>query len=332
MPIQVSCVVCGKGADPLNTFSRQISTLQNAAPGLSRLRQILESGQFALTAEITPPASSSLAELLAKAAPLKGLADAVNVTDGASARAHLESTIAASTLLQNGIEPILQLTCRDRNRIALQSQLLGAAALGLCNILVLKGDDPKAGDQPDAKPVFDLDAAGLAATAVSIRDHGQLPHGRKVGGSAHFFVGVADAPIDPPEGWVPASLIRKVEAGAEYAQTQFCMDAAILRRYMTRLEETGLTRRLRILVGVAPLASAKSARWIKTHLFGSIIPEWIIERLEKAGDPPAEGRAICVDLLKEYAEIPGVSGAHLMAPLNETAIPKVIETLRTSRG
>jgi methylenetetrahydrofolate reductase (NADPH) len=294
------------------------------------LKQILESGQFALTAEITPPASSSLAELLVKAAPLKGLADAVNVTDGAGARAHLESTIAASTLLQNGIEPVLQLTCRDRNRIALQSQLLGAAALGLTNILVLRGDDPKAGDQPQAKPVYDLDSAGLAATAVSIRDHGQLPNGRKVGGSAHFFVGVADSPIDPLDGWAPSGLINKVESGAQFAQTQFCMDADILRRYVTRLAETGLAGRLHLLVGVAPLASARSAHWIKSNLFGSIIPDWIIERLEKASDPVAEGLAICVDLLKEYAEIPGVSGGHIMAPLNESAIARVIETLRKS--
>jgi methylenetetrahydrofolate reductase (NADPH) len=314
----------------INTKLRSTSPLQHIEPGRSRLKQILEAGQFALTAEITPPASSDLSELLGKAAPLKGLADAVNVTDGASARAHLESTIAASALLQNGIEPILQLTCRDRNRIALQSQLLGAAALGLTNLLVLRGDDPKAGDQPDAKPVFDLDSVGLATTAVSIRDHGQLPHGRKVGGSAHFFVGVADAPIDPPDGWVPAGLIKKVEAGAEFAQTQFCMDAIILRRYMARLEESGVTERLHMLVGVAPLASAKSARWIKSNLFGSIIPDWIIERLDKAADPLAEGRAICVDLLKEYAEIPGVSGAHIMAPLNEKAISTVIETLRAS--
>src|SRR5277367_3345310 len=162
----------------VSTKSRSTSPLQHIEPGRSRLKQILEAGKFALTAEITPPASSSLAELLAKAAPLRGLADAVNVTDGAGARAHLESTIAASTLLQHGIEPILQLTCRDRNRIALQSQLLGAAALGITNLLVLKGDDPSKGDQPDAKPVFDLDAAGLAATAVAIRDHGQLPYGR----------------------------------------------------------------------------------------------------------------------------------------------------------
>jgi methylenetetrahydrofolate reductase (NADPH) len=305
-------------------------TLPSIGPGRSRLKHILESGRFALTAEITPPASSNLAELLAKAAPLRGLADAVNVTDGAGARAHLESTIAASVLLQNGIEPILQLTCRDRNRIALQSQLLGAAALGLTNILALKGDDPKAGDQPDAKPVFDLDAAGLAATAVSIRDRSQLPQGRKVGGSAHFFVGVADAPIDPPEEWVPNSLIKKIDAGAQFAQTQFCMDAGILRRYVARLAASGLAGRLHLLVGVAPLTTAKSARWIKSNLFGSIIPDWIIERLEKSGDPLAEGRAICIDLLKEYAEIPGVSGGHIMAPLNETAIAAVIEGVRAS--
>jgi methylenetetrahydrofolate reductase (NADPH) len=300
------------------------------SPRRSRLRSILSSGRFALTAEITPPASSDLNELKAKAAPLKGLADAVNVTDGAGARAHIDSTVAASVLLREGIEPILQLTCRDRNRIALQSQLLGAAALGITNLLLLKGDDPGAGDQPDAKPVFDLDTAALAATAVSIRDHGQLPYGRKVGGSAAFFVGVADAPVDPPPGWMPVSLTKKTEAGAEFAQTQFCMDVKILRRYVERLRESGIGGRLYLLVGVAPLASAKSARWIKQHLFGSIIPEWMIERLDKSANPAAEGRALCVDLLKEYAEIPGVSGAHLMAPLNEHSIPGVIEALRKS--
>jgi methylenetetrahydrofolate reductase (NADPH) len=313
-----------------SNLSPEVATLHGVASRRSRLQQILESGRFALTAEITPPASSDLADLLAKAAPLKGLADAVNVTDGAGARAHLESTIAASVLLQHGIEPILQLACRDRNRIALQSQLLGAAALGITNLLVLKGDDPTRGDQPEAKAVFDLDTAGLAATAVSIRDAGQLPHGRKVGGAAHFFVGVADAPIDPPAGWSPSGLAKKVESGAQFAQTQFCMDAAVLRRYLARLAESGFDKRLHLLIGVAPLASAKSARWIKSNLFGSIIPDWIIERLEKAADPAAEGRAICVDLVKEYAEIAGVSGVHLMAPLNEQSIPPVIESLRAS--
>jgi methylenetetrahydrofolate reductase (NADPH) len=124
--------------------------------------------------------------------------------------------------------------------------------------------------------------------------------------------------------------MKKIEAGAQFAQTQFCMDAAILRRYVARLRESGGARGLHLLVGVAPLASAKSARWIQQHLFGSVIPEWMIERLERAADPPAEGRALCVELLKEYAEIPGVSGAHIMAPLNEQSIPAVIEALRTS--
>jgi methylenetetrahydrofolate reductase (NADPH) len=311
-----------------STRSLKPAAYAGAVAGASRLKRILEGGRFALTAEITPPASSDLSELLSKAAPLKDLADAINVTDGAGARAHLDSTIAASALLQNGIEPILQLTCRDRNRIALQSQLLGAAALGISNILALRGDDPKAGDQPEAKPVFDLDSAGLVATAVAIRDLHQLPHGRKVGGFANFFVGAADAPIDPPQGWVPAGLMNKIRSGAQFAQTQFCMDAGVLRRYMALLAEQGLAGRLHLLIGVAPLASAKSARWIKQNLFGSIIPDWMIERLDNAGDPAAEGCAMCVDLLREYSEIPGVGGAHIMAPLNEGAITKVMTTLR----
>jgi len=303
---------------------------RDASPARSRLRALLAAKKFALTAEITPPVSSDLAELLAKAAPLKGLADAVNVTDGAGARPHLDSMVAALALLKEGLEPILQVTCRDRNRIALQSQLLGAAALGITNLLLLKGDDPRAGDQPDAKPVFDLDTAALAATAADIRDRGELPYGRKVGGSADFFIGVADSPVDPAPDWRPVGLTKKLEAGAQFAQTQFCMDAPILRRYVARLRESGVGDRIPLLIGVAPLASAKSARWIKQHLFGSIIPEWMIERLERASDPQAEGRALCVDLLKEYAEIPGVSGAHLMAPLNERAISSVIEVFRKS--
>jgi methylenetetrahydrofolate reductase (NADPH) len=151
-----------------------------------------------------------------------------------------------------------------------------------------------------------------------------------VGGSADFFIGVADSPVDPAPDWMPVGLTKKLEAGAQFAQTQFCMDAQILRRYVARLRASGVGDRIPLLIGVAPLASAKSARWIKQHLFGSIIPEWMIERLEKASDPQAEGRALCVDLLKEYAEIPGVSGAHLMAPLNERAISSVIEAFRKS--
>ena len=293
--------------------------------GHSTLREKLKKGQFALTAEIAPPLSSDRSELLARAAPLKGLADAVNVTDAASARTHMESTVAAYLLLENGIEPVLQFACRDRNRIAMQSQLVGAAALGIVNLLALRGDDPAAGDQPDAKPVFDLDPVGLVETAVSIRDKHQLPHGRAVGGKPDYFVGVADSPIDPPEGWQPAGLKRKIAAGGQFAQTQFCMDTGVLRRYLARLSEHKLLDDFHVLVGVAPLASAKSARWIVSNLRGSIIPQWIIDRLDAAQDPRAEGEAICVELLAEMRAIPGLSGAHIMAPLNDAAIPRVMQ-------
>ena len=152
------------------------------------LKEKLASDRFVITAEITPPVSCDAADLMAKAAPLKGLADAVNVTDGAGARAHLDAVAAAAILIQEGIEPILQFTCRDSNRIALQSELMGAAALGIRNLLLLKGDDPKQGDQPDAKPVFDYDTAALTKVAVAMRDKGELPTGRKVGGKAEFFI------------------------------------------------------------------------------------------------------------------------------------------------
>lgn len=294
----------------------------------SSLQEKLKSGKFVMTAEVTPPLSSNPDDLLAKAVPLKGYADAVNVTDGASAKTHLDALVSAIILKQNGIEPILQLTCRDRNRIALQSELIGAAAMGVENILVLTGDDPKKGDQPEAKPVFDLDSAQLIATAAHIRDKGELPHGRKVSGSPSWFIGVADAPIDPPEGWTPKSLAKKIEAGGQFAQTQFCMDADVLRRYFKRLEDNGLGGKLDYLVGVAPLASARSGRWMKENLFGTIIPDWVIDRMDKAEDPKAEGQKICAEIILQLSEIPGVKGVHIMAPLNEHAIPGVVEMVR----
>ena len=227
-----------------------------------------------------------------------------------------------------GIEPILQITCRDKNRIALQSELMGAAALGIRNLLLLTGDDPKAGDQPDTKPVFDINSKTLIETARRLRDDGTLPTGRKVGGKAAFFIGAADMPIDPPAGWQPNALLGKVKSGAQFAQTQFCMDAAIVRRYVGALEQAGITKQLAILIGVNPLRSAKSAAWMKSHLFGTIIPDAFIERMEKAADPAREGVRICVELIEELSTIPGVAGVHIMAPGNDAAIPEVIARRR----
>ena len=297
-------------------------------PAAGPFQRALASGRFVITAEVTPPVSVNRGDLLAKVMPLKGLADSVNVTDGAGARAHMGALAAAAVLQQNGIEPVLQLTCRDRNRLALQSDLLGAAALGIHNLLVLRGDDPGAGDQPDAKPVFDLDSRQLIATAVAIRDRGELPFGRKVTGKADFFIGAADMPLDPPAGWVPTALKEKIAAGAQFAQTQFCMDIGVVRRYIARLGEHKLTSRIAILIGVVPLRSGRSARWIKEQLYGAIIPDDIVERLDCAGDAAAEGRTICADFIEQLSEVPGVAGAHIMAPNNEAVIPDVIARAR----
>jgi methylenetetrahydrofolate reductase (NADPH) len=289
----------------------------------SELQQRLRSGQFVITAEITPPVSTDPAEFLRRAMPLKGLATAVNVTDGAGAKVHLSSLATAHFLVQSGIEPIFQMTCRDRNRLALQGDLLGAIALGVRNVLILGGDDPKAGDQPDAKGVYDLNSRDLLAMFHRMRTDNALPTGTKIDGPPiRLVLGAAEIPVDPQPGWEPKGLQAKMAAGADFVQTQFCMDTGIVKRYMARLREASIN--IPILIGVAPIPSAKSARWMKEKLFGTIIPDAHIDRLEKARDARAEGRKICIEVLRELAEIPGVAGAHVMAPMNFLEIPNVI--------
>jgi methylenetetrahydrofolate reductase (NADPH) len=294
----------------------------------SQLEALLRDKQFVITSEIAPPASFSADDLLEKALPLRGLADAVNVTDGASARAAMSSPIAATILKRNGIEPILQLTCRDRNRIALQADMMGAAACGVHNVLCLTGDDPKAGDQPDTKPVFDVDSTKLTDMLRNMRDRGELPSGRKIGGKGAFFLGTADAPIDPPPGWKPGKIEAKVAAGAQFAQTQFCMDVGVVERYTRALAQSEAARGLFLIIGIAPLRSAKSARWMKDNLFGTVIADSIVARMEAAADPGAEGQKVCVELIEALSKIPGVAGAHIMAPANEPVVPGVIKAAR----
>jgi methylenetetrahydrofolate reductase (NADPH) len=295
----------------------------------SDLQARLKAGDFVVTAEITPPVSTDPAEFLSRALPLKGLATAVNVTDGAGAKVHLSSLAAAHFLVQNGIEPIFQMTCRDRNRLALQADILGAVSLGVRNMLMLAGDDPKTGDQPEAKPVFDLDSRGLLAMANRMRSEQKLPSGTDIKGGIDLVLGAADVPIDPPADWEPKGLRAKAAAGADFVQTQFCMDVGVVRRYAARLHEHGI--RLPILVGVAPIPSARSARWMREKLFGTLIPDAIVARLEKAADPKREGRRICVEVLQELAQTPGVAGAHVMAPMNFAEIPATIEDSGVTR-
>jgi methylenetetrahydrofolate reductase (NADPH) len=188
----------------------------------------------------------------------------------------------------------------------------------------LRGDDPKQGDQPEAKPVFDLESRTLLETAVSIRDRGEFPHGRKIAGKAQFFLGAAEAPVDPKPDWKPKGLQAKIASGAQFAQTQFCMDVGVIERFTRRLADEGIPDDFYLIVGIAPLRSAKSGRWMKHNLFGTIIPDQIIDRMERATDQMKEGRKIAIEIMEAFVEIPGVAGVHIMAPNHEEAIPEVI--------
>jgi methylenetetrahydrofolate reductase (NADPH) len=281
---------------------------------MANLEEKVRSGRFVITAEIVPPLSASPAKLLAEAELLKGKVDAINLTDAAAGKTTMSSFAAAALLAANGYEPILQVTCRDRNRIALAGDLIGAAAQGIRNLLILKGDDPKGGDQPDAKPVFDLESGQLLALARDLRDKGELPSGRKVDPAPRFFLGAADVPRRPDANWKPGPLLAKIEAGAGFAQTQFGFDLDVVRAYIGRLRDEGIAERLGVIIGVGPIRSAKSARWMNENLFGVHVPDATIQRLEGAKDQAAEGRAICAELIAGLREIRGVAGAHVMAP------------------
>ncbi len=289
-----------------------------------RLERVLRAGDFAITAETGPPDSADPADVLARAGCLKGLADAVNVLDGAGARAHLSPLATAAILAQAGIEPVIQFTMRDRNRLALEADVLGAAALGVHSLLCLTGDSVEAGDQPDAKPVFDLKSNEFMALVRAMRDEAVLPGGRTLSAPPRLLIGGADAPREPQAGSEPAGLQAKIDAGADFFQTQFCFDLGMLRRYLAWLGDHGIPERTRIIVGIGPIRSARSARWMNENLFGVHIPDDVIARLDGASDPRAEGIRICVELLQELREIDGVAGAHLMAPHGEQACAEAI--------
>jgi methylenetetrahydrofolate reductase (NADPH) len=294
----------------------------------TKLESKIRSKTFVITAEIVPPLSGGAGALLAEAEHLRDGADAINVTDAAAGRTTMSSFASAAILARHGYEPILQVTCRDRNRIALAGDLLGASAQGVHNVLVLRGDDPKGGDQPDAKPVFDLESVDLMKVARDMRDKGELPSGRKIEERPHFFIGGADIPRVPDAKWNADVVRRKVDAGAGFFQTQFCFDLDVARKYAARMVSDGITESLGIIIGVGPIRSAKSAVWMNANLFGVHVPDAIIKRLESATDQAAEGRRICAELIAGLREIPGVAGAHIMAPAQgPDAIAAVLATL-----
>ena len=278
-----------------------------------------------MTAETSPPDAASAEVVLDRVRCLKGIADAVNVTDGASARVHMSALAAAAIMAREGIDPVLQLTTRDRNRLALQGDVVGASALGIHNFLCLTGDKMKAGDQPDAAEVFEIDSGELMRQMRDMRDLGTYPSGREINPAPALFLGGAEVPEDPSAEWSPARILAKIDNGAQFFQTQYCFDLGIVKRYCHRLVEEGITENAHFLIGIGPLASAKSARWMDANLYGVDIPDAIIKRLDGADDQKAEGRAICAELLQGFSEIKGCAGAHLMAPHQEAACAQVIE-------
>lgn len=288
-------------------------------------RRCLESGHFAITAEITPPRGATLEPLTHCVRDLKPVVSAVNLTDGAGAKVRMSSLAAAIHVKQLGVDPILQMTCRDRNRIAIQGDLLGAAAFGIANVLVLSGDGIESGDDPDAKAVFDLDAGELLSAVQSMTVNGTTLSGSELSEKPVFFSGAADIPVEPGDDWSPLSLRSKAKAGARFVQTQFCFDIELLTRYMGRLRDEGLTEDLYFLVGLGPLRSADGARWMRRNLYGTVIPEGIVRRLEAARDPRHEGIAICAELMQQAREIDGVAGVHLMAPGQHQAIVEAVK-------
>lgn len=280
----------------------------------TKLESAVANGTFVITAEIVPPLSADGARLIAAAETLGDKVTAINVTDAAAGQTSMSSFAAAALLAANGFEPILQVTCRDRNRISLAGDLIGASAQGVHNVLVLRGDDPSGGDQPDAKQVFDFQSAELMGLARDMRDKGTLPSGREIKPPPRFFIGAADVPRVPDEKWESKWLLKKIEGGAGFIQTQFCFERATAEAYVGRLRDDGITDRLGVIIGVGPIRSARSARWMNENLFGVHVPDPVIERLESSADQAAEGRAICAELVEAFREIDGIAGCHLMAP------------------
>jgi len=289
----------------------------------SLLQQKLLDKVFVYTAETTPPDASNKETLLKNVMPLKGVADAVNVTDSPGAKAHMSSLTAAIILAQNGIDPILQLTVRDRNRLALQGDLIGASALGVNNILCLKGDDPKNGDQPETKIVNDIDSLTLVSTANMMRKEKKLPSGRVIDPSPKLFIGGAEVPTQGKPN--PEKILEKINKGVDFFQTQYVFDAKLLNEYMKVLGDEGILEKTNFIIGLGPFASAKSARWMNENLFGVDVPDQIIKRLEGAKDQKEESKKICIELIDNFRNIQGVKGVHLMGHKKEEVISEIIK-------
>ncbi len=295
----------------------------HVSPG--RFERVLRAGGFAVTAELAPPDSADPEEVYRRARVFDGYADAINATDGSGANCHMSSLSVCALLTRVGYAPVMQISCRDRNRIAIQGDILGGAAMGVCNLLCLTGDGVQAGDHPQARPVFDLDSVSLLGIARTLRDDHHFESGRKITMAPRVFLGAAENPFVEPLAWRAQRLAKKAAAGAQFIQTQYCFDVPRLRQFMAAVEDLGLLDRVFILVGVGPLRSAKTAEWMRTHVPGLHIPDSVIARLAGAADQARAGRDLCIELVQEIRGIRGVHGVHMMAYRQEESVAEVIE-------
>jgi len=295
----------------------------HVSPG--RFERVLRAGIFAVTAEIAPPDSADPHEVYERASLFDGYVDAMNATDGSGAHCHMSSVGMCSLLTRRGYAMVMQVSARDRNRIAIQGDVLGAAAMGVANILCLTGDSVEVGDHPEAKPVFDLDCMSMLQMVRIMRDEQRFLSGRELTLPPRVFLGAAANPFGPPLDYRPHRLAKKVAAGAQFVQTQYCFDVELFKQYMAAVRDQGLHEKVFILAGVGPLASAKSAEWIRTNVPGVHIPDAVINRLKGAKNQAREGIDICVDLIGELSAIEGVHGVHIMAFRQEHRVAEIVQ-------
>lgn len=295
-------------------------------PFPSRLERVLTAGKFALAAELSPPRGVNLEAIENEANHIKDYVDAVNVTDNQAASVRMASIPVSAILVRHGVEPVAQMTCRDRNRLAIQADLLGAAALGIYNLLCLSGDHGRWGDHSHAKGVYDIDSNHLLWMAHNLSALGCLDNGKKISPRPNFFLGAAANPFAPPFEYRPFRLAKKVAAGARFVQTQLIYNISRFREYMRIVGDLGLDEKVYILAGVGPLKSARQAQFMATQLAGMDVPQEIVERMEKTpkAAQPEEGIRICCEIIEQVREIPGIAGLHIMAVRWAESIPEIV--------
>ncbi len=296
----------------------------------SRLQRVLNAGQFAVTIEIAPPIGPDRIDIEQQIELLHDYADAFNVTDNQSARVRTSSLAVCIMIRQAGFDPILQITCRDRNRLSIQSDLLGASVHGIVNVLALSGDHPGSGDHPHVKSVFDIDSINLLKVIRMMRDDHVFDNGAAIPQPApSYFIGAAANPFAPPHDFRPVRLAKKVAAGAQFVQTQLVYNVPRFREYMKRVVNMGLHEQTAILAGVGPIRSEKSAVFMKTRVAGMDVPDEIIRHLKGLNKKNAErvGLDICVEIAEEVRQIEGVRGLHLMAVSGASNLPGLVSRL-----